>query len=228
MTKGFYIKINNFDENSEQIGMIEYYYEKDEKDINLSSITVEEKYRQKSYATFLIYLMLMKLSNDKLDVESISLDDCSDFQLSKRNIYYKLGFRIIDKSDAANMKLLFSMNPHIKRALKQAYNTNKYIYSPSDAKDDIEIYSNVEDYLKANYRGFEFNNNIEIEYANIGDSKSVKKVIYRKHYSPSASSSKRQKTVEGGTRKKLTNKSKEPTKPYYQEKKTRGPGYPML
>lgn len=166
MTQGYYIKL--IDQNNNVIiGTIEYYYEDDEQNINLSNIFIEEEYRNKSYGTFLIYLMLKSICTKVLVVKSISLDDCSDYALTIKSIYYKLGFRIPDASTPEQMKIFFTSDIKEQESISKLYHSKKRKYS--DIPDDIYIYKNVKEYCQKHYKDFRFDIDIIIEEGYITD-----------------------------------------------------------
>lgn len=104
-TSGYYIQIQSI-KNHDILGSIQFYYYEDENKIHVTSLFVEEEFRNKSYGIFLMFLMFMHTIN--LKVNEVTLDDSSDNTGTTESLYYKLGFRVLDKSNPEEMKLNFA------------------------------------------------------------------------------------------------------------------------
>ena len=134
--------------NSANIGTIEYYYDDENKnDIVLSNLYVNEKYRRNRYGSFLMFVFFHYLNFTKQPIKSITLEDASDNAVTRHSIYYKLGFRITDKTDASDMNLYFTQDKTTQEQIIDAYNKNGYQYDSSSSKDFITIYNSIQDYL---------------------------------------------------------------------------------
>jgi hypothetical protein len=164
--QGHYIEIT--DNRGKQIGTIEFYYDdEDVKNINLSNIMVQEAYRGKKYAIFMIFCMLHYLVYKKKSVESISLDDSSDQTGTQNTIYYKLGFRIIDRSMPSDMKIYFTKNKEKQMSILEFYNLNQFYYRSPKIAENITIYDNLNHYLNSLQLLFQFTEGFDVNISNI-------------------------------------------------------------
>jgi hypothetical protein len=164
--QGHYIELT--DTQGKQIGNLEFYYDdEDVKNINLNNIMVQEAYRGKKYATFMIFSMLHYLVYKKKSVESISLDDSSEETGTQNSIYYKLGFRIMDRSVLSDMKIYFTKNKEKQMSILENYKLNQFYYRSPKIAENITIYDNLNHYLISLQLLFQFTKGFNIHISNI-------------------------------------------------------------
>jgi hypothetical protein len=132
----------------------------------LSNLFVDDKYRGKGYGKILIFVMFHHLKFKKLPVESVSLEDASDRTVTRHSIYYKLGFRIIDKEDASAMKIFFTKDSKKQDRLREDYKLHHYQYSRSRSADP-PIYESIHEYLNKYYKEFHLLDKATINIYNI-------------------------------------------------------------
>jgi hypothetical protein len=84
--------------------------------LNINDITE----RGKGYGYGLIILCLyniIKLYSDAYYLTKIQLDDCSDYAMTTKSIYYKLGFRVFNRANNEVMKIIF-LRPRLSKYMK--------------------------------------------------------------------------------------------------------------
>jgi hypothetical protein len=92
--------------NENYIGHISYYL--DDNNVSVGFLNVNENYQGNGFGKLLMHIMFLDLINQKIEINEISLDDCSDEALSKKSIYFKLGFRITNSLNPEVMKLFIN------------------------------------------------------------------------------------------------------------------------
>ena len=133
----YIIKINLADE---EIGSISYSY--DRTNVKIRWLGVAENYQGKKFGFSLYILMLLHLYHLKIIPESIFLDDCSDWAMTKGSPYYKWGFRILNSnSSPEEMKIVFAKGASYLNS-KKAHRYN------NGATPDVNIYYDVDDLFK--------------------------------------------------------------------------------
>lgn len=75
------------------VGYIQFYTYDDTDEAIITSLNINERFRGKGYAYYLLYKTVEYL--DSVDVYSITLDDDSDAFRKSGNIYLKFGFRYL-------------------------------------------------------------------------------------------------------------------------------------
>lgn len=115
--------------------------------LDIYTLYVYDDYRRNGYGYGLIISCLydiIKKQDNSYFITKIKLDDCSSFMLTKRSIYYKFGFRIIDKSNIELMQFRF-LKPKLSSYKKRRYYLYEDETEPSTIyyKTIIDLYSNV-------------------------------------------------------------------------------------
>lgn len=165
------------DNNNENIGYIIYNLFK--KEIIVSSLYINDKYQGMGYGTLLMILFICYVLNNIEDayyIKKISLDDCSAKTCTKKSLYYKLGFRILNNYTMEIMSINFLQpKPSKSKILKQ----HKY---SDDTEPSIVYYDTIFNY----YGDLIQNEKYKVLFEKlIIDIKNKKKFIkiYNKNYS---------------------------------------------
>lgn len=115
-------------EKEKEIGYIIFHYDK--LNILITSLYVYEK--GQGYGSVLMIFFLCFIINnihDSYYIKKISLDDCSDLACTKKSIYYKLGFRILDDRSMEIMRINFLKPSSSKKTINKQHKYNDDIFS---------------------------------------------------------------------------------------------------
>jgi hypothetical protein len=202
------------DNNTENIGYI--IYNLFNKQIIVSSLYISDKYQRQGYGTILIILFICYVLNtvdDSYYIRKISLDDCSKYNTTKKSIYYKLGFRILNSYTMEIMSINFLQPKPSKSKILKQHKYSDEIDEPSIIHYDTifnyydnlienekhkglfqKLINDIKDnqiFIKIYNKNYSLN-----EYELITDNFDISKYINVKKKSSNLRSSKRQKTKE--------------------------------
>lgn len=109
-------------------------------------VDIEEEHRGRGFGTLIIAAMFALLP--RLTKIKIQLDDCSDNCLQKKNLYYKMGFRITDDSRLEQMNVFINCGP-LPGTTKHKYSrsANSASKSKSSSSSSTPKFSDVPDFI---------------------------------------------------------------------------------
>ena len=132
----YVIKLSN--KNANEIGSISYNLEGGNV-IHLSGLYVLPEFQNNHFGTLLIILMFVDLMRNIPNTTEVYLEDCSDYTLTSKSIYFKFGFRITEEKSVDEMRMFIG---------DTARNTSyKHRYNNSTISE-IPRHSSLKEYLR--------------------------------------------------------------------------------
>lgn len=122
----------------QMVGEINFYYDKEEESLSVSWLEVKDTYKGHGFGKLLFLFMVAELIYIQSHIAMIELDDCSDYALTKKSLYYSLYFRV-DPQNIETMKIYFGKNAPIQ---------DPYIYRSGNVSNSNNRFMNLHEYLK--------------------------------------------------------------------------------
>lgn len=124
--------------NRNKVGEINFYYDKEEESLTVSWLEVNDEYKGHGFGKLLFLFMVAELIYIQSHISTMELDDCSDYALTKKSIYYSLNFRV-DPENIETMKIYFGDKAPIQ---------DPYVYRNGNVSNSNNRFMNLHEYLK--------------------------------------------------------------------------------
>jgi hypothetical protein len=158
-----------------KVAHITYYTNTDDSEVFIGYLDVMPAFQGRGFGKMMIVLMLADLMRDAggMHVKYIRLDDCSDFALQKRSLYFKLGFRIANARSAPETMTVF-IGSRQGNSRQGNGNVREYYTYENGTKPVSNVYKNVGEFVESIVGSYAMDKG-RVTWAEFGDKYVLKK-----------------------------------------------------